>query len=34
MRAGWRYLALDFDRGRMALHTAMSGPILGATFRF
>jgi len=32
--AGWWYLALDFDRGRMALDTAMSGPILAATFRF
>lgn len=37
LRAGWRYFAIDRDAGssgRLQIDTAMSGPIIGATFRF
>ena len=34
LRAGWRYMAIDFTRGDRTLDIAFSGPIIGATFRF
>lgn len=34
IRAGWRYMSIDYSQGRHALDVALSGPIIGATFRF
>ena len=36
IRAGWRYFAIDYSSGagRLQIDTAISGPIIGVTFRF
>ncbi len=34
LRAGWRHLAFDFKNGPASLDLAVSGPIIGASFRF
>lgn len=34
LSAGWRHLAFDFENGETSLDMAISGPILGASFRF
>jgi hypothetical protein len=34
LRAGWRYLAIDYSKPTFAIDIGLSGPILGATFRF
>lgn len=34
LRAGWRYLAIDYSKPDFAIDIGLSGPILGATFRF
>jgi len=34
LRAGWRHLAIDYAKSGFAIDLALSGPILGATFRF
>ena len=31
---GWRYLAVDYDKGGIVYDVNQSGPVLGATFRF
>ena len=32
--AGYRYLAVDYDDGGFLFDVALSGPIIGASFRF
>ncbi|MBR0651470.1 hypothetical protein GXW78_17500 [Roseomonas terrae] len=34
LRAGWRYLSFDFGNASSSLNLAISGPIIGASFRF
>jgi len=34
LSAGYRHMALDYDRGGMKLDIDMTGPLIGATFRF
>lgn len=34
LRAGYRHLHIDYHGDVILLNTALSGPILGATFRF
>jgi hypothetical protein len=31
---GYRYLAVNYDRSGYVFDVALSGPVLGATFRF
>jgi len=33
-RAGWRYMAVDFQNGRASFDLTINGPILGLTYRF
>jgi hypothetical protein len=32
--AGWRHLAADYDKNGLKIDAALSGPLLGASFRF